>query len=92
MQENDDKDLEISRLRREAEETSKKNKSLNEKVIDYQGTNERLRKDKAALDEKFQEVKRELEMQKLMAKNAMMANMRDNSSEDSDDERGRRKN
>jgi len=45
----DDRDLEISRLRREAEEHVKKNKSLNEKIVEYQKTNERQRKDMSAL-------------------------------------------
>jgi hypothetical protein len=31
----DERDLEISRLRRETEEQSKKNKSLNEKIMEY---------------------------------------------------------
>jgi hypothetical protein len=37
----DERDLEISRLRRESEEQIKKNKSLNEKIVEYQKTNER---------------------------------------------------
>lgn len=58
MIDNDEKDLEISRLRRESEETNSKNKSHNQKIVEYQATNERLRKDKGALEEKFEELKK----------------------------------
>ena len=53
----DERDLEISRLRRETEEQTKKNKSLNEKIMEYQKTNEKQRKDMAGL----QEIKADLE-------------------------------
>lgn len=47
----DEKDLEISRLRRENEELTKAKKSTSEKIVEYQAINERLRKDKTSLDE-----------------------------------------
>ena len=59
---NDEKDLEISRLRRESEETNKKNKSHNEKIVSYQATNERLRKDKAALEERLTEMQKQMDI------------------------------
>ena len=43
----DERDLEVSRLRRECDDQVKKNKSLNEKIVEYQKTNERQRKDMA---------------------------------------------
>ena len=43
----DERDLEVSRLRRECDDQVKKNKSLNEKIGEYQKTNERQRKDMA---------------------------------------------
>lgn len=47
----DDKDIEISRLLRETEDLSKQKKNANEKMLEYQSTNERLRKDNKSLEE-----------------------------------------
>ena len=55
---NDEKDLEISRLRRESEETAKQNKGNNEKIVRYQSANEKLRKDKTVIEEKYKELKK----------------------------------
>ncbi|TNV83150.1 hypothetical protein FGO68_gene10009 [Halteria grandinella] len=82
---NDEKDLEISRLRRENEDTASKNKSSNAKVVEYQATNERLRKDKAAVEEQLAELQKQYELQRLM--NAGQSMAKDDSSEDSDDEK-----
>ena len=59
---NDDKDLEISRLRRENEELLKSKKTQSEKVLEYQSTNERLRKDKVSMEENINELKKKIEM------------------------------
>jgi hypothetical protein len=68
----DERDLEISRLRRENEEQNKKNKSLNEKIMEYQKTNEKQRKDMAGLQEIKTDLERQFEMQKIMTRNALM--------------------
>ena len=82
---NDEKDLEISRLRRESEETAKQNKGNNEKIVRYQSANEKLRKDKTVIEEKYKELKKQLEMQKLLGAGKAM------DSDDSSDSEGQRK-
>lgn len=59
---NDEKDLEVSRLRRETEEQGKSNKSNNEKLIKYQAANEKIRKDKTVIEEKFKELQKQFLM------------------------------
>ncbi len=61
---NDEKDLEVSRLRRETEEQSKANKSNSEKIVKYQTANEKIRKDKTVIEEKYKELQKQFEMQK----------------------------
>ncbi len=82
---NDEKDLEISRLRRECEELSKKHKSSSEKAAAYQKTNEKVRKDKQVIEEKYKDLQRQLEMERLNMKSSKQIAYED-SSEDSDKE------
>lgn len=65
--------------------TSKKNKSNGEKIVEYQSTNERLRKDKAALEEIAADLKSQLDVQILMMKN--VAIREESSSSNSEDEK-----
>ncbi len=48
---NEEKDLEVGRMQKEIDELSKAKKNSSEKIIEYQQTNERLRKDKTAMEE-----------------------------------------
>jgi hypothetical protein len=59
----DEKDLEISRLRRENEDLQKQKKNHSEKILEYQSTNERLRKDKQTMEDNILDLKKQLEMQ-----------------------------
>lgn len=59
---NDEKDLEVSRLRRDTEDLSKKNKSLNEKIVEYQKTNERQRKDMETIKEDKEKLLRDIDI------------------------------
>lgn len=83
----DERDLEVSRLRRETEDQLKKNKSLNEKIVEYQKTNERQRKDMASLQEMKGELEQQLEMQKMMMRTALI----DRDDSDSDNSRNARR-
>lgn len=83
----DERDLEVSRLRRETEDQLKKNKSLNEKIVEYQKTNERQRKDMASLQEMKGELEQQLEMQKMMMRTALI----DRDDSDSDNSRKARR-
>ncbi len=58
----DEKDLEISRLRRENEDLQKSKKNQSEKVLEYQSTNERLRKDKQSLEDNINDLNKKIEM------------------------------
>ena len=62
----DEKDLEISRLRRENENLSKQKKNSAEKIMEYQSTNERLRKDKQTMDATIDELKKKIEMMEML--------------------------
>lgn len=62
----DEKDLEISRLRRENEDLSKQKKNSAEKIMEYQSTNERLRKDKQTMDATIDELKKKIEMMEML--------------------------
>ena len=86
---NDEKDLEVSRLRRDTEDLTKKNKSLNEKIVEYQKTNERQRKDMETIKEEKEKLLKDIEIHKMMLKSALAERERD--SEDSEDERERKR-
>ena len=62
----DEKDLEISRLRRENENLSKQKKNSAEKIMEYQSTNERLRKDKQTMDATIDELNKKIEMMEML--------------------------
>ena len=68
----DEKDLEISRLRRENEDLLKSKKTLSEKALEYQSTNERLRRDKSLLEDEKNELKNKIEMMDQLSKSAAM--------------------
>ena len=68
----DEKDLEISRLRRENEDLLKSKKTLSEKALEYQSTNERLRRDKSVLEDEKNELKNKIEMMDQLSKSAAM--------------------
>ena len=57
----EEKDLDLGRAQRENEDLTKKNKNLSEKIIEYQSTNERLRKDKNSLEEDSITLQKELD-------------------------------
>jgi len=69
---NDEKDLEISRLRRENEDLQKVKKNSTEKIMEYQAINERLRKDKQALEDSKLELNKKIEMMEMLQKSAAM--------------------
>ena len=79
----------MSRLRRDAEDLTRKNRSLNEKIVEYQKTNERQRKDMEGIKEEKEKLVKEVEMHKIMLKSALAE--RERESEDSEDERERRR-
>jgi len=68
----DDKDLEVSRLRRETDDLQRQKKNASEKMLEYQSTNERLRKDKDALEQSLLELRKRLEMAEMLQKSAAM--------------------
>ena len=68
----DEKDLEISRLRRENEDLQKSKKNTSEKILEYQSMNERLRKDKQSMEESVNELNKKIEMMDQLAKSAAM--------------------
>jgi len=49
-------------LQRENEELNKRSKSLNEKVMSYQKANEKVRKDKDKIEDKYKELKKQMEL------------------------------
>ncbi|CDW88805.1 UNKNOWN [Stylonychia lemnae] len=69
---NDEKDLEISRLRRENEDLQKVKKNSTEKIMEYQAINERLRKDKQILEDAKNELNKKMEMMEMLQKSAAM--------------------
>ena len=79
----DEKDLEISRLRRENEDLLKSKKTLSEKTLEYQSTNERLRRDKSQLEDEKNELKNKIEMMEQLSKSAAMV-LNQNDFEDMD--------
>ena len=68
----DDKDLEISRLRRENEDLLKSKKNQSEKILEYQSTNERLRKDKQQMEDSITELNKKIETMEQLAKSAAL--------------------
>lgn len=67
---NEEKELEITRLQKDYEELKKKEKNANEKMLEYQSTNERLRKDKVQLEEGMVELEKKMELQEMLQKSA----------------------
>jgi hypothetical protein len=79
----------VSRLRRDAEDLNKKNRSLNERVMEYQKTNERQRKDMEGLREEKEKMLKDIEVHKMLLKSALAEKEKD--SDDSEDERDKRR-